>query len=449
MSKEASDGLIDIQIEESLVRETLMTIDSSSFVDDVFAVLWLVFTILVIALVGYFGPSFNSLLRSNIYPVSSGGILKIPYSINTITQAHRFAAVALNFERNSTSHNAIMPVHYRYEISFFDSRGASVHPVTSLLTKRNVTFLSGSHSSNPLYIWSQPIIDFVNLSFLVQIEKVPDGVETAYLSTVLGDPAHTMFQVYLRIGTSLVALVGLVMFLYALHRIPLKLWHLEQKMTVPLLALVALFNNPFFALNVFWPSKAFPVYSSIVTHVFELYLQFYLLVLFDSLRYKSRKTGPCFFLPKVVFFLVLFVFHIAQSISSTLSPVELLSIETDTTQMVLDRIVMALSIVYLLWAFVAIIMALRYVDVTERYKWNIYLGAAAIAPLAYGATYTLFDVSRATRFIMSFVMANSVVVIMTYFHWPYEMLPEPSIEQANELAEEQTGEPCEIVNTEN
>ena len=54
---ESSDLLIDLQIEESLGRETLMSIDSSNHMDDTVTIAVYLLLLLLNIAVAYFGPN--------------------------------------------------------------------------------------------------------------------------------------------------------------------------------------------------------------------------------------------------------------------------------------------------------------------------------------------------------------------------------------------------------
>ena len=124
-----------------------------------------------------------------------------------------------------------------------------------------------------------------------------------------------MFQIYFRTISAIFGIIVLFYITFRLSSMSFKLWHLEQKLTIPLLGLLILFNNPLYFFMVSKPNPVFIIYDSIFTNLFNSYLKFFILCLFDSLRYKNRNTNSCFFIPKCIFIIIFFGFNIVHSIN--------------------------------------------------------------------------------------------------------------------------------------
>jgi hypothetical protein len=143
-----------------------------------------------------------------------------------------------------------------------------------------------------------------------------------------------------------------------------------------------------------------------------VYFRQFILIIVDSLRFKNRNTGGCFFVPKAVFGVAHFL--VLTGIE-TLFKVEVKVLKS------------GMEMVYILWTAVAVVAANLRVDPTERYKWNIYVGAGAIALAILAVVHVLFvAMSRfrtsAVGFIVNYGVANVFALLMAYLHWPYEVV---------------------------
>jgi hypothetical protein len=207
---------------------------------------------------------------------------------------------------------------------------------------------------------------------------------------------------------------------------PIKLWHLEQKLTIPLLVLDAFFCNPFYIVQAYRPSQFSILINTFLNAVFTSYFRFFVLVLFDSLKYKNRKTDGCFFGPKLFFALVQFLVSAGHGITDDVisfgeSP------HSDVMGLFLERFEAVLFVIYYVWTIISIIGAFAQVDVTERYKFNMYLAAVGSCLIILGLVQGVFRKLRLFRdsslhFVIAFSMHNVFVLLMAYCHWPYEVL---------------------------
>ena len=209
---------------------------------------------------------------------------------------------------------------------------------------------------------------------------------------------------------------------------PVKLWHLEQKLTVPLLTLCILYNDPFYIFQAKSPTYVYILWNTIATSIFSAYFQFFILVLFDSLRYKNRKTDRFFFWPKIAFCILLFLSSVIHGIYDDISSFHGTSADNyDSIEEILRWTQIMLNLFYLVWAIITIILAGIQIDVIERYKFYMYVATGGTSLLVLAIVRILFTALRlfrnsAIHFVMIFAIQNSFVLMMMYFHWPYEVI---------------------------
>jgi hypothetical protein len=157
------------------------------------------------------------------------------------------------------------------------------------------------------------------------------------------------------------------------------------------------------------------------------------LALFDSLRFKNRKVTKWFFVPKIAFVIILFISSVAHGVYDNVSLFELPHIKRDFIEEGLRAAEFGIYAVYVAWAVVAIVHAAVKVDVTERYKFNLYCAAGVTAVGTMALVKWLFALfSRLKQSSVAFVVASGVenlfVLLMAYFHWPYEVLHEKDLD---------------------
>jgi hypothetical protein len=247
------------------------------------------------------------------------------------------------------------------------------------------------------------------------------------LSAIIGNQSHSSFQSAFRgVFSAILAVVGLAF----LRRAGLSfgLWHIEQKLTGLLIPLSILNNNPLYWLH-FHASSTFQIAANVVfVAAFGAHFRLVFLALFDSLRFKNRKVGSCFFFPKVLLAVSVFVVSVASGWLERIAGYSSgFKQGSGPFRYSLAIIQVLLSLVYLIWLGVAIVRARFLVHVTETYKFGIYSAALGTFAGVFGVVFLLNLLVAAVResavgFVLSHGMSNAFVLLMVYFHWPYEVL---------------------------
>jgi hypothetical protein len=240
------------------------------------------------------------------------------------------------------------------------------------------------------------------------------------LKIVSGGPSHTLFQAYFRIVFTLFLLLFLICFVWRLR--PLEVWHVAQKLTIPLVFLRHLFCNPAYVVHAYRPSQVFTRLNSVFSVFFRAYFRFFLLGLFDLFRYRNRKPRALFWVPKI-FYLVA---QASVSLAAKFAAGPLIEGDFIDTAMHPTQIVeMVVAVSYFCWLFWLVLAASCYVDVVDRYKFHFYVVAAGnvlgMIAMIEGVIPALksFETSSLT-FVMPFAVINIFVLLMVYCHWPYE-----------------------------
>jgi len=422
----SSDDMINIQIEESLVRETLMSIDSANFTEDIFTLLGFGVILLIMISIGIFGPpiyddNYHEFPITKEMAITTENVL-----FKNIVPMNR--AVSLNlYMKNSTKNlPGSYPISFNYRVTCYKNQSV-IQRTQRIVTTVNATMVPKYDNSLPLLLFTDLVLNYDSIEVKIDMDHTAEYFNKGIIVFTKGSQSHSAFQVYFRILLMVLCIVYLLFFLLRLCSMPIKLWHLEQKLTVPLLFLAIFFNNPFYVVHIGNPSHVYVILDRILCAIFQNYFKFFILVLFDSLRYKNRKTDSCFFLPKIVFCVLMFIFTVIHGIYDDIVAFGETPLNGDPLESKLRWTEFGFFLFYLIWASISVIMSAFQVDLTERYKFNVYASAGGVTLLLMAVIQVLFRFFKlfgdsSVNFVMTYAIQNVFAVLMSYFHWPYEVL---------------------------
>jgi hypothetical protein len=307
--------------------------------------------------------------------------------------------------------------------------GIGIRTFTRSFSNVSATFTSSAANSSWIRLLSDRVIDYDSFELRLRFHGLP--FSRVIIRMVAGVPDHAIFQIIFRIVFAVFVALFLLFLGMRLRAMPISLWHLEQKLTVPLLVLDLLFSNPFYIIHSYVPSQKLIVLTTIIHSLFTSYFRFFVLVLFDSLRYKNRKTDHCFFLPTVAFVLLFFVIGVVHGASDDVASFGGSPLEMNHAESIFDKADTALYIVYLAWVVKCVAHSAAQVDITERYKLSMYLAVCGFSLFILGVAQIVFKALNvfslsSLHFAIVFAVQNVFVLLMAYFHWPYEMLHDQS-----------------------
>ena len=425
----SDDDMIDIQIEESLGRETLMAIDSANFRDDIISIGGFILILVITTITGILGPRpLESKVQVTKFVSSKAqtGIIapqsqEVSMTITNISASNRFITFSLSF--NLDKNSKIPPdtkFSYAYKASL--SKKGKKRVKSNYVDGARILMKPGSTTSAVVDVFSTKIIDFDTITFYATVDSVK-GFSSINLVEEHGFSQHTVFQIYFKTIFALIEIAFLFLFVARLSTVQFKLWHLEQKLTAPLLLLVIFYNNPLSLFTVSHPTHISVILDTIINCLFTVYFRFFILVLFDSLRYKNRKTDECFFAPKIAYCVIDFLIMVSHGIYDDISS----STQVHSACSVMRMIEYILFCGYLVWAAISIAVAGCQVDITERYKYIIYMVSGLLSLLLLGMSdlflgFMGFLENSSLKFVENYAIENVFVMLMAYFHWPYEVL---------------------------
>lgn len=421
---ESSGVLIDLQIEESLGRETLMSIDSSNHMDDTITIAVYIVLLLLNIGVAYFGPNTSQTLRvtqkSQIHDMSTSW--KASFSIESISTLNQYLILRITPIYEGTGPLSIT-VKSDAELR---RGGTDVESITNTLP--DVSFQKSNDTNHMVNVFTTRIEEssscLAHVTFSGPELKRLQGCVGEW---VYGDRGFAIIACIYRILFAFVIAVSSVMLHCKLKGTPFSMWHFEQKLCIGLLYLAIVMNNPLCPLLI-WKSSDTLMFLDTVFHSgYVAYVKFFVIALFDSLRFKNRRISQCFFLPKLLFF---GVYALAQIQYEYTRCVDVQSVRVgpkpwfDTAVVVVHW---SLEVVFVCWIVFVCVRSRQEIDITEKFKFSVYVTVSAItltimcALEVLGQSIGFINIS-CYGFIIRISTENLFVVLMLTFHWPYELI---------------------------
>jgi hypothetical protein len=286
------------------------------------------------------------------------------------------------------------------------------------------------------------IVDYTGGNVTIDLGRCGQEFDQAHITVRRGNRQHTKFQIAFRFVSSAACAACAIIFWIRLVR--LAAFRFEQKLVLPLVILAIFYNDPFYIFHAYAPSRFYVVLDTIAVSAFLAYLRFFVLALFDGLRFKNREMDVTFFLPKAAVCLGLLLASLCHGIYDDVA-VFGLPPSADRVEHILRLVELCANLMYLVYAIICIIHGLWEVDVTERYKFFVYSLGGGFLIFAWGLVHVLVDAfprdfkNSSLRFVMGFSVENLFVLMMVALHWPYEVVHTKGLENTvqNEMGLEQ------------
>jgi hypothetical protein len=203
-------------------------------------------------------------------------------------------------------------------------------------------------------------------------------------------------------------------------------------MTMVLMVLAVVMDNPFYYIFVSHAFSFLLILDSMAQSIFEIFVKFYILVIFDSLRFKNRKISDCFFAPKVSFFILFLIFHTEQEILRSAIKQTVRS-KASTFEAALANVRILFELAFFGWLGFAVMRSWRDSDIIEAHRFALYLSVCGVMLSVhtflgcFGYFFSFFD-RTCDYFVIRISINNFFVLLMTLFHWPYEVIADQYIE---------------------
>lgn len=452
-SLSASSEMIDIEIEESLVKETLMTIDSTNFHDDF---VWIFFIIPFILF--FICPKLNHAhyIRyetKNLSTKAMDNEFLLNFNITDLSPSSIFVDMnVILFGPSSNTSNGANLATCNGKIIFSSEPNAqkfyhSFSDISSFIRQvpsSNISFLvlpNGIQTKRVQLFHFFPI-NYTNISVVLNIQ-FPKSFSQAKFSI----QTASSFYIWALIGIHFLCFniysIILVMLIFRLKNLSVKFWHLEQKITIPFLIFGILFNNPFCIFMILTKSfnHFYPFLYIFSFVLFTCYFRFYVISLLDSLRYKNRNINSFFFLPKFLFSFVQIVFYFLSINFSQAFKNDSYFIPNSRFLNLHKFFELLNYILFFVFLFIAIIeigFVSFQVDITEKHKSYLYICCSVYA-LLYDMINEILVHSQKNihttplPFFFSILVKNLFLILVSYFHWPYEVFQDQQYDNNNNL----------------
>lgn len=435
---ENNPDLQNLYIEPHLGGDILMSIDQTKFAEDVVTILSFLVIILCGIFSGFFGPkpSVSEFVSEQFDTVNRTNSPKYLYSLNNLSHLSSSIEIKLEMERKKDVHPSKGSVTLIIEGANYLIPGRLE---TYVFNPLPVEFKGEETKSQQFSIFVDRAVKYNTLALQLAFDDVFDEYEGVKTVFIICNTEFTTYQMIFRILFAVSHLSFVSLFVFRLKNIKFSFWHLEQKLTVALLLVTTLYNNPLFGFNAFEWKDAFKI-DSLLSGLVVGFTFYFLLVLFDSLRSKSAVYDFYFFLPKFIisFFTGLIVAtHSFMNVSLKILAV----VHSPAYQgfyRFLDILVLPSAVIATGYVIYLIGIAFRDVDETERFKLSLYVIIVSICALSGLLGWALrFD--NSLTFTVRYSIISLFAILMSYFHWPYEMKQDLVYEDQEHGAEKAAG----------
>ena len=423
----SKDEFIDLQIEESLSREMLMHIDTANTKEDCSTITVYLILIFLIFFIGIKGPPpEKSILNERIFLNNKNSVI---FSLDNITEWNHFIIFSYQFLYNSFNETLIIN-NFNFEVTLTFLKSSQIISVPKKISKILKISINNLNNFENLYFDHYPIYN--EIKALVQIQTPNKNIKGIRIKWEFGDSSYPITQIIFRLMYAFVCILSFLMFLIRLITIPYRNWHLEQKITSYLVFFCILADNPLYIQQLIWPSQFGAWLDLIFLTLYKVYFRFFIIVLFDSLRYQNRKIYSYFYVPKILFIIINFIIELIYSILNS-KEIILNNFYFNQNHLLLFKYLeIFLSIIFYIWVIIVTFKSYLFIDITERYKFNIYIIISIISFLIIISNQFVFQQislfsNSSLSFLLSFSIQNFFVILMIAFHWPRESILDQNI----------------------
>jgi hypothetical protein len=195
----------------------------------------------------------------------------------------------------------------------------------------------------------------------------------------------------------------------------LKTWQTEQKLTVVLLVLTFLSCHPWAVYDLYRPTETSNQLILVSETVIKAFTLFFLFVVFGSFRYRHPDPSRGFFLGKFVVAVMVWVLSIA-------------AIKHQDVRIPAQFVGAGVTV----WLLGSVCRAWLMLDPVDGYKFRVYTAATMGLTIAHELGLVVPSMGAAACFAMQFGGQNVFALMMTYWHWPFDVTADQTYDQSGE-----------------
>lgn len=421
-----SEGdMVDIQSEECINSDSLMWIDSSSGWEDIFTICGFTTILVLTILTGTLGPPAVNWQKSDRL-FNDKPYQRFHFDAAPISSYNRFIKFDFSYirENMNVTLNAT-PAPFVYQVNCQDKTG-NVMKINKTVNFDAIASI-GQKETEVLHLFNDKFIDYQAIELVVLITK-PDlkvfkGIS---VKTSLGTHDHTTYQCYFRFVYTCFELVSLYMLYSRIKLVSYNGWHFEQKILFPIILFAIFANNPLYLFFANHPSKYYGFYDAVAHSCFEGFFTFAILSLFDFLKKKNHKTNMGFFIGKIAVGILIFIAKFINELYDATLAFQEQNLFENALKKGLMYFEIAAESVFVIWLFIIIIQSGIAVDTTEKNRFIMFLFSGIVILFSYGGIDIIcrimnYNADNAVNWICTFVSKNVFILMMIYFHWPFEI----------------------------
>lgn len=302
-----------------------------------------------------------------------------------------------------------------------------------------VVFKGDEIYSRPFSVFHDNGINYHYLSVQLIFSNTFTEYSAAKILFEIGNSDFTIYEMIFRLMFSFSLFFFLSILVFRLKISQFKTWNIEQKLTSGLMLVSALYGNPLFGLRLAnWLTSC--LLDSLFTGLTIGYSFYFLFVLFDSLKYKSRELDKLFFFPKILLsFLIGLIVSIRSSVYVLYNILEFSNSRFKIYYNIADRLLFPFISIAIIYLGILMFSTFRTIDETEKYKLILYNLSFFLCILSGLVGYMVRD-GNALLFTVKYSILFVFTILMAYFHWPFDPKRDIEYEDQNESQTNTGGE---------
>jgi hypothetical protein len=348
---------------------------------------------------------------------------RLLFPVNSLLAYNRF--IRLDMKMGVNPDATLTP------FSFYMRLTTIVGDEPTVRINRTFDFMNFPRSSKPnetvpIRIFEDHYIAYDSIDFVFDNITVDRSVyKSLIVLTIMGTYDHTTFQAYFRFIFSVFQIGALALFAWRAITDGARHWTREQKLTVPLIFLAPISNNPFYIFHAYHPTTTAPLVESVATPLYHAYAIMMCLVIIDVIRNKNRTFSFLNVLSWLAVSAPVFVFEFLNTFRAFMYGLEPPEIPPRPEPPNYEFGQMLSHSAFFVVALILLVMALITLDVTDRFKFGAYalailcvMGNSLVA-MIIGRYFGKFDGTMA-EWIGSFSVYNIFTFMLIYYHFPVE-----------------------------
>jgi hypothetical protein len=431
-------GVVEVENQGSLSEPPSLWIGSASVLERTIAAGFFSVVMALLVYGCFFGPDPIN-IQTNERRFTTNATLRFRLCAAPISGFNRFVEFGMTMNRKIAQ---VDPISFFYD-AHTEHRGQRVRSLHQSVHHFRPTFSDPSPNSSYITLFHDSFIrsDYAAITLMVMAAAGGsyDGVN---LWTLIGTHDHANFQAYFRLVASGFQIASLWQLRHFCEFSRFQSWPLEFQLTIPLLFLAVLSNNPLYVFHIYRPRYVFVLIDALATPLFHALVYLAVLAILHSVAAKSSRPTTVHFTLAAAAFAAEFMGKCRHVIDVWWGP----AIGGSR----ISEFQYAVDAAFAGWALWLLAKVIGRPDMTERMAQVCYCAACgvvvfmALCVRVCARALGLLQMSVA-GWLFDFLCSNIFTLVLAYYHRPYDVAPNRELGDEKHALQGPHLELCEAV----